>query len=236
MIAHKPNGSDRRLADTKQDSQTVSNASGQPQQLKRNTERGNLGAVMGLCRKICCCDFSEDENLRNSNTQVALVVPGSPGSPASGSIEMKPMPYAGATGNYAREARTNSLIDPLVSPVTGAITSGGEPMSPLGASSLDPNSPRSLSRKRSISWAPKGFEPKTPAATPGTPPVRGIYKHQSSYGGGGGGATSVSAAGSSTPTAGGAAAGAAAGAAMSVTFASSTNSATGRSESPEALL
>lgn len=142
---------------------------------------------MAICRKICCCDFSEDKNLQNNNN----------------SVEMKNQQYS-PSSNYGRDQRTSSLIsntpnqspsqlgnnnnssnnglhDPLMSPqlnnssndpLAGTLSgTDGLPMSPLmlnhnasfasrpSAGSNGPISPGGGGgRKRAVSFAPKGFE------------------------------------------------------------------------------
>lgn len=161
---------------------------------------------MAFCRKLCCCDFSEDQNKKNQNPN---------------SVEMKP--YS-PSSNYGRDQRTGSLIsnngtgtspttggtglnDPLMSPALNASstdplvgTMGGAdglPMSPLmlnhnasfamrsSASSNIPTSPGGGGgRRRAVSFAPKGFEQAKERTTSLQPNggVKGIYKHRSSYG------------------------------------------------------
>ena len=145
---------------------------------------------MAFCRKLCCCDFSEEKPASTSN--------------ANNLTEMRSMDYA-PTSPRLNRASSQLLADPLISPMATHITSSpgmndlmqpGSPAGSPGGAGGD-LSPR---KKRSVTWAPKGYEqPKTPGS-PG--PVRGIYKQQSSFGAGGGlgpGVQSLAMSGALTP-------------------------------------
>lgn len=176
------------------------------------------------CRKICCCDWSEDRNKELNKGD---------------SVEMgQKSPTYSPSSNYGRDQRTGSLISnngnnsissttasggsnnnsgagnnlnaPLMSPslshannstssidpLNGTLSGNdGLPMSPLAlnhnasfrnASLVSPSggSNNSSARRRGVSFAPKGFEQPKATTTSMQPNghVRGIYKHNSSYG------------------------------------------------------
>ena len=179
---------------------------------------------MAFCRKICCCDFSEDRNktLNNNNND---------------SVEMRNQQAYSPSSNYGRDQRASSLLsnansdgsnsnnsprlqDPLMITSPGASSSENVlhhqdnlPMSPLllnhnasfarkpAGGNLSPTSFAGISplsqpgsggggsgangKKKSITFAPKGFEqPKhTTTSLQGNGQLKGIYKHKSSYGG-----------------------------------------------------
>lgn len=142
---------------------------------------------MAICRKICCCDCSEDPAhaaMQKQNEEMKKYQPSNPA--ASGDIRTRGGSLPPPLNNNGDPLLTSGSASPMLRPVglpSAAAASSFELQPSPSSSSVDPKSPRlgfrpgDTKRKVQFSDTPS---PPPPTLKPGTP-VRSIYKQQSSF-------------------------------------------------------